>query len=225
MNDLVAVVLMLAALFGPPLVLRLLVVGAAARAAKEPWLRRSLLRAPLHRGFYRFAVRVPSYPVDPYNLSVPVEILPFGDGRPGERMWLPCRPATRQRDLGPDGSRADVTVQVAPDLRFTVVCLGRIGWEYHGHVLTAAHERVLPQPGGPVAWEPPFYEATTPIGPAWRRTVLLPGGRRLTDVHLDHDGWAYVIGVLHAPTRQDAEWFRDVILRTWTWIDAGTGRT
>lgn len=219
MRDVLVVLLVVAVLFvGPTVLTRLVVVLRAARSTADPELRRSLLRAPLHLRFYRVRLRLPWYPTDPYQLGVPVEVLPFGDGRPGERLRLPCRPARRQGVLGPDGSRTDVEVQVSPDLWFAVVCLGRVGWVHRDDVLTAAPVRVVPRPG-PVVWEQPVREVMTPIGPAWRRTAVLPTGSRLTDIHLDHDGWAYVIGVRHAPLRLDAERFRDTVLSTWTWIE------
>jgi len=177
-------------------------------------IRRAARSVPLLRA-------IPA-PADPYARTHRIVVAPLGDGRPGEAFWAPG-PAEGQGDLGPDGSRTDVRVRLAEGVQMLVVCLGRVGTPSDGpgdpiepaaeraRIVHAAY-RPPQQALGPVDPVP------TAAGPGWRTTSTFGGTRFLTDTHIDHDGWAFVVGVLSTARHARSVEALDGILSTWRWI-------
>ena len=48
--------------------------------------------------------------------------------------------------------------------------------------------------------------------------MTFASGKALTDTHLDHDGWAFIIGVLSSSHHARAVEVLDAILATWKWL-------
>lgn len=211
-----------------------LVVVVVTRWLGREWLIvRTTRLAPEQRREIRAAARsvpllrrVRRLPADPYALDHEVRVEPWGDGRPGERFLAPG-PAWPTPPFGPDGSRTDATVTLARGVHLLVVCLGRVGRLDGGHVLQPAEQRVH---DNRAAYEPPQHaigpvdRVETALGTGWRTTCAFAGGRVLTDTHVDHDGWAYVIGVLSADQHARSVEVLDRVLATWHWIDDGGAR-
>jgi hypothetical protein len=159
-------------------------------------------------------------PSDAYARTHRVVVAPLGDGRPGESFWAPgANVATG--DVGPDGSRQDVRVVLAQRTNLLVVCLGRVGARVDDIELRPAAERawiardhyVAPQAAiGPVD------RVDSAMGVGWRTTCTFGGASTLTDTHVDHDGWAFVVGVLSYSWHTRAVEALDSILATWQWI-------
>ena len=97
----------------------------------------------------------------------------------------------------------------------------------------SAHRRrsssVRPRSGAQLAREH-YTPPQAPIGPVdrvdsalgvgWRTTCTFGGASTLTDTHVDHDGWAFVVGVLSYSLHATAVEAHDAILATWQWIEA-----
>ena len=67
----------------------------------------------------------------------------------------------------------------------------------------------------------PVEAAPTGLGAGWRVTLAFAGGRHmLTDTHVDHDGWAFVVGVLSRSHHAQAVVALDRLLATWRWLPA-----
>jgi hypothetical protein len=161
-------------------------------------------------------------PSDPYARTYRVVGAPLGDGRPGESFWGPG-PNVSTGDLGPDGSRQDVRVVLGNRLNLLVVCLGRVGQRTGDFELRPAAERaqlarehyVAPQAAiGPVD------RVDSAMGVGWRTTCTFGGASTLTDTHVDHGGWGFVVGVLSYSLHATAVEAHDAILTTWQWIEA-----
>ena len=166
--------------------------------------------------------RPPKAPADPYAHSHPVVVLPLGDGRPGESFWAPG-PSKATGPLGPDGSRSDARVTLAEGTHMLVVCLGRVGSRWRDHEVEPAAQRVEAARAAyvePMSALGPVDQVPTAAGPGWRTTCLYGNGRALTDTHIDHDGWAFIIGVLSTSWHARAVEALDGILATWQWIPA-----
>ena len=161
-------------------------------------------------------------PPDAYARTHRVVVAPLGDGRPGESFWGPgLNVATG--DLGPDGSRQDVRVVLAERTNMLVVCLGRVGQRTGDFELRPAAER--PQVAqdlyvAPQAAIGPVDRVDSALGVGWRTTCTFGGASTLTDTHVDHGGWAFVVGVLSYSWHARAVEAHDAILSTWTWIEA-----
>lgn len=169
-------------------------------------------------------VRQAKPPKDPLARTHHVVVPPLGDGRPGEDFWTAAEPSYGSTELGPDGSRQDATVLLGAGVHMLVVCLGRIGAEWDGHVREPAAERArafhdAPQPG--LIPSGPVDHLTTAAGPAWRTTCAYRSGKMLTDTHFDYDGWAFVVGVLSTSNHPRAVELLDHVLSTWRWRPAG----
>lgn len=226
---------------GTPVVAALVVlvavlVAAAARPAGRLWLRRTmtalLTREQPHRRaeaaqFARRAVplwRPPlgttDLPADPFALTVPVVVPPWGDGRPGESFLAPRTPIVGTDELSVDGSRIDAQLPLAAGARFAVVCLGRVGALRYGRVLRPAQDRVGLRRGALPSglWAAGAVTVVDcPAGTGWRQTFA--SERRTTiDTHLDHGGFAYVVGV-SARDRPELAGVVDGVLATWRWLD------
>ncbi|MGN8246932.1 hypothetical protein ACTHAM_000600 [Cellulomonas soli] len=169
------------------------------------------------------------YPSDPFALVTPVVVPPLGDGRPGEH-FLAAGPSQVESQISVWGVRTDATVPVAPGVALLVVCLGRIGTvqaaENPGepdYVLRDAAARMadidLPSTVTRLRVGP-VERGVTAAGEAWRHTFQV-GSQLVTDTHLDHDGWAFVVGVLRPAGFQGAERIVDGVLSTWRWIPDG----
>lgn len=180
-------------------------------------IRRAARRAPLLRG--------PRAPEDPLARTHQTVIPPRGDGRPGESFWTAAPAQLNPFEPGPDGSGQDALVLLAPGVHLLVHCAGRIGARWGEHVVLPARERAqaardhrgegaaTPTPG-------PIDRLMTPAGEAWRVTLAYPGGRMLSDTHVDREGWGFIVGVLSTSNHPRAVELADHVLETWRWRPA-----
>lgn len=183
-------------------------------------LRREMRRMPV--------LRAPRPPRDPFARTCHVVVAPLGDGRPGESFWTAAPARHNTFTPGPDGNRQDAQVLLAPGVYMLVHCAGRIGAHWGEHVVLPARERAqaaqdhrgegsaLPVPG-------PIDRVPTPAGDGWRVTLAYPGGRMLTDTHIDHAGWGFIVGVLSTANHPRAVEILDHVLATWRWLPAQAG--
>ena len=187
----------------------------AERAAA---VRRIREQVPVARSPQGFAPLPPG--ADPTVPTVPVRVAPLGDGRPGEAFLAPGPGDPRAGVLGDDGNRTDAVVGLGSGRALLVVCLGRVGRVVRGELLPAAPDRPvqaravgdrLSRAVGEVE------HAVTAAGPAWRTSAVV-GTRRVTDTHLDRDGWAFVVGVLRADGDDGLDPLVDAVLATWQWL-------
>ncbi|MBO9556302.1 hypothetical protein [Cellulomonas sp.] len=199
---------------------------------RERMIRQAVKRDPRNADEIRRAVRsVPVLslwrrpdppPSDPYALTHRVVVWPLGDGRPGESFRAPG-PNVAAGPLGTDGQRQDVRVVLAPRTHLLVVCLGRVGPRDGGDAVEPAAERVHAARAhytAPQAAIGPVDRVDTPAGVGWRTTCTFGGASTLTDTHVDHDGWAFVVGVLSYSWHARAVDVADRILASWQWIPA-----
>ncbi|MBO0923019.1 hypothetical protein J1G44_00790 [Cellulomonas sp. zg-ZUI199] len=159
---------------------------------------------------------------DPAVPTVPVRVAPLGDGRPGEAFLAPGPNDPRAGRLGEGGNRTDVVVGLGPGRALLVACNGRVGAVTRGEVMPAAPDRPVmcrALGGDGTRHVGDVVHAVTAAGPAWRTTFVV-GSRRVTDTHVDHDGWAFAIGVMRgdADTELDADRLVDAVLATWRWL-------
>ncbi|MEZ0446909.1 hypothetical protein [Cellulomonas sp. ICMP 17802] len=177
------------------------------------------------RSISLFARPAPA-PADPSALTHRIVVAPLGDGRPGESFRAPG-PDVGFSDLGVDGSRQDARVLIAERTHLLVVCLGRVGRLSGGEEIRPAAERVHRVREGYVAPQAaigPVDRVDCALGVAWRTTCTYGGAAVLTDTHVDHDGWAFVVGVLSYAWHARAVEALDRVLATWQWIpDEGPG--
>lgn len=185
--------------------------------------RRGELRANARRvGLFH---RRPT-PKDPYDLRTAIVIPPLGDGRPGEGFLAPgpSNPPGPVQDL--DG-RMDATLPLAAGTWMLVYCSGRVGARLDDFVVLPAAERVLAArektPDG-ASLLGPVDRVPSRAGEGWRTTMVFASGKALTDTHVDHDGWAYIIGVLSSSHHARAVDVLDTILSTWKWLAAEPAR-
>lgn len=166
--------------------------------------------------------RIP-VPADPHARTAVVVIAPLGDGRPGESFRAPAQP-TYRGGVKPDGARLDATVPLARGVTMLVWSLGRVGARWEGFELLPAKERVeafrARDDSGMATFGP--MDPVTVAGDVGWRTTMRAGdtGRMVTDTHVDHDGWAYIIGVLSQSWHARAVEALDGILGTWNWLPA-----
>ncbi|MCC2335919.1 hypothetical protein [Cellulomonas wangsupingiae] len=159
---------------------------------------------------------------DPAVPTVPIRVAPLGDGRPGEAFLAPGPNDPRAGALGEDGSRTDVVVGLGPGRALLVACNGRVGAVTRGELMPAAPDRpvVVRAIGGDRTRHVGEVEhAQTAAGPAWRATFVVGNGR-ITDTHVDHDGWAFAIGVMRrdGETDLDVDRLVDAVLASWQWL-------
>lgn len=183
---------------------------------READLRRAMRQVPV--------LRMPRPPEDPFVRTHRVVVAPLGDGRPGESFWTAAPAELGALPPQPDGSRQDARVLLAPGVHVIVKCAGRIGACWDGYEVLPARERAqsaqdhrgegmaTPAPG-------PIDRVPTPAGEAWRVTLAYPGGRMLTDTHVDHAGWGFVVGVLSSSNHPRAVEILDHVLQTWRWLE------
>lgn len=175
-------------------------------------LRRAARRTPLLR-------RRP-VPVDPYALTVPVTVAPEG-GRPGWVVMAPG-PARPPGESDAGHGRMDATIPLERGTYMLVYRAGRVGSVLDGHEVLPAQARVelarehTEQPRRVLG---PVDRVELPFGVGWRTTsVFEHTGKGLTDTHVDHDGWAYIVGVLSSSHHARAVDVLDRILSTWRWL-------
>ncbi|GIG21671.1 hypothetical protein Cch01nite_23950 [Cellulomonas chitinilytica] len=198
--------------------LRALVVRTATKEdpARAAEIRRAVRSVPVRR----LLVRPAAPPSDPYALTHEVVVAPLGDGRPGESFRAPG-PNVTTGDLGPDGSRQDVRVVMAPRTHLLVVCLGRVSLRDGDDPLPAeqrAHRQHASYQAPRMALGP-VDRVDTAAGAGWRTTSTFHDAA-VTDTHVDHAGWAFVIGVLSSSWHARAVEAADGVLATWRWISA-----
>lgn len=177
-------------------------------------IRESARQVPLLRG--------EKPPKDSMARTHRTVVPPFGDGRPGEAFWGPGPSQPGIAPDGPRGWRQDALVLIAPGTYLLVVCQGRVGDPCSWGVLEPARERVAAArdaatdrvPVGPVDEVPVAGET------GWRTTFQTMIGKTLTDTYVDHDGWAFVVGVLSSREHARAVEICDHILATWRWLPA-----
>lgn len=180
-------------------------------------IRRAARRAPVLRG--------PRAPADPLARTHQVVVPPRDDGRPGESFWTAAPAQLNTFAPGPDGSGQDALVLLAPGVHLLVHCSGRIGARWGEHVVLPAQERAQAAQdhrgeGGATPVPGPIDRVPTAAGEAWRVTLAYPGGRMLTDTHVDHAGWGFIVGVLSTSNHPRAVELVDHVLDTWRWRPA-----
>lgn len=177
-------------------------------------LRREVRRTPLMR-------TGPPPPRDPFALVTPVVVPPLGDGRAGESFMAPG-PATLSATLTENRSRQDAVLSLGAGMHMIVVCLGPLGGVLgEGEPVEPAADRARACHARGMAGATtlgPVDRLTGPIGEGWRVTYAWPTGRVLTDTHVDHDGWAFVVGVLSTSWHARAVEALDAVLATWVWL-------
>ncbi len=159
-------------------------------------------------------------PKDPYDLRTAVVIQPLGDGRPGEGFLAPG-PAKPPGELGDLDGRMDARVALAEGMWMLVYCSGRVGARLDDVVVLPADQRVhaareARQEG--ISLLGPVDPVHSRAGEGWRTTMTFASGKALTDTHLDHDGWAFIIGVLSSSHHARAVEVLDAVLATWRWL-------
>ena len=177
-------------------------------------LRRTVRAVPL--------LRTPRAPKDPAARTHHVVVPPRGDGRPGESFWGPGPAMLADPDVfGSDGSKQDLSLQLGPGLYLLVVCMGKVGVDSGGGAILPAEERVELVRRSPNGLTPsgPVDRVETPAGTGWRSTFSA-GGKMVTDTHIDHDGWGFIIGVLSSKELARAVELCDHVLETWRWLPA-----
>ena len=157
---------------------------------------------------------MPQLPKDPTALTTFVRVPPSG-GAPGEEFWAPARSSWPVR-TEPGGSRADATIRLtANGAAILVVCLGSVAEQ--GSAPTRPDAAGSLQNGmrrlGPVA------HVQTGAGHAYRHTIDF-GRSRVTDWHLDHDGWAFVVGFLREPAEEHLGVVMEHVFASWRWLPA-----
>lgn len=134
-----------------------------------------------------------------------VHVAPDPRGCPGLEVLVPGAGSStalddlRARDIG----GGTVTVEV----------LGLVG---PGGVPAAA-QRAVPTgryPLGEVA-----EQVDTAAGPAWRRTAWTAAAV-VTDLHLDHGGWAFVVRLRSGPQHDEVLASAERMLASWRWLEA-----
>lgn len=178
-------------------------VRAAARAAPLLRLRRDA-------------------PKDGAPLTTPVVVQPFGDGRPGEAFLAPGPAAGPPAPFDELRGRQDARVALRQGTHLLVVCCGPVGARSGDVVVLPARERVLasrenPRPGK--TFVGPVDEVPMAFGTGWRSTISY-GRSMLTDTHVDHDGWAFIVGVISTSWHTGAVELADRVLATWRWLPA-----
>lgn len=178
----------------------------ARRVVRADPSRARAIRAALRESMplLRWRQKRFSLPPDPFALVTPVVVPPLGDGRPGEH-FLAAGPSQVESRISDSAVRTDATVPLAPGVALLVVCLGRIGTVHEAespggpdYVLGHAAARIadIDRPSTVTRTRVgPVERGVTAAGEAWRHTFQV-GSRLVTDTHLDHDGWAFVVGVL-----------------------------
>lgn len=159
-------------------------------------------------------------PKDPYDLRTAVVIQPLGDGRPGEGFLAPG-PAKPPGEVGDLDGRMDATVALAEGMWMLVYCSGRVGAQLDDFVVLPAAERVhaaREKKREGISLLGPVDPVHSRAGDGWRTTMTYPSGKALTDTHIDHEGWAYIIGVLSSSHHARAVEVLDAILATWKWL-------
>jgi hypothetical protein len=175
-------------------------------------LRRAVRRTPL--------LRRRSAPADPYALAVPVTVPPE-DGRPG---WMVLAPGPARPPGVADAihGRMDATVPLERGTFMLVYRVGRVGAVLDGFEVLPAQARVelaRERTEAPRRVLGPVDLVPTALGDGWRTTsVFEHTGKGLTDTHVDHDGWAYIVGVLSSSHHARAVDVLDRVLATWRWL-------
>lgn len=185
-------------------------------------LRREVRQIPV--------LRAPGPPKDPLARTHHVVVPPRGDGRPGESFWAPGPAQLSGIGPNPDGSRQDLFLTLAPGVDMIVRCMGRLGAQWDDAVVLPARERVGASidglaPSGVVAAPGPADRVVTPAGEWWRVTLSYRTGHMVTDSHVDHDGWGFVVGVVsrRGGNHPRAVEILDHVLATWRWLPAQAG--
>jgi hypothetical protein len=115
-------------------------------------------------------------------------------------------------------------VVLAERTNLLVVCLGRVGARTDDHEVEPAEQRAHAARAAyraPQAAIGPVDRVDSAAGVGWRTTCTFGGASTLTDTHVDHDGWAFVVGVLSYSWHARAVEAADGVLGTWQWIPAG----
>lgn len=163
---------------------------------------------------------VPPLPrgADPAELRYRLTIPPAPDGCPGVALTLPWLSTGVLPDEGA-ATRQVATVTLGRGRAVLLVVLGRVGQVADDVVVAAARDRpaatrAVGSTGRPVG---DVLAAGTAAGPAWRHTIEM-GASVLTDTHVDHDGWAFVLGLLRRDGDASVDGLDDAVLATWEWI-------
>lgn len=178
-------------------------------------------RATVRRSAWSTLVsRRPPAPADPYLLSVPVTVPPSGD-EPGWVVMAPG-PAHGRGPTDEIHGRMDARIVLEAGMTMLVYRMGRVGALVDDvPVLRAAEraERARSLTRAPRRVLGPVDRVELPFGEGWRTTwVYEHSGKALTDTHVDHDGWAYIVGVLSSSHHARAVDVLDRILATWRWL-------
>lgn len=182
------------------------------------YVRRSLARMP----FIQVQRRTPE---DMFARTHQVVVPPLGDGRPGESFWASGKGGPQAAEDTPNGMRHDTHVVLAEGVHLLVVSLGHVGRDHHGMALLPAAGRAAEAQADcdRDRLVRPVERVDSAGGVGWRWTSRpRQGDKLLTDTHIDHDGWAFIVGVVSLGRTHDrAVEAVDAVLASWEWIPVG----
>ena len=145
-----------------------------------------------------------------------VVVPPSEGGCPGEQFRSPSAPVAASV-TGSDGSRTDATVSLGGGSAILVVCFGAVSDRGDA---TERTRHLVDEPQLPGTTTGPFAVQNA-LGAAMTYTNTYGAGRRLTEWHVDHDGWAYAVGALQASGGVDAAGVAEQVIASWQWTPAG----
>ncbi len=148
-------------------------------------------------------------------LSVCVVVPRGASGRPGFTVWLPGTPVGARE---PHHER-DCLVRVVglgPGAVLAVRALGAVA-----DVGAAAERpgRVIAGRGEWRGWAEvgPVRHGEVPAGPVVVRSLGAQSGRMVTEWHLDHGGWAFLVVVATTNGHRHGERVAAAVVATWSW--------
>ena len=153
-------------------------------------------------------------PGDPTALTTRV-VVPARLRTPGAEFWAPAAPMGFAQATASDGSRQEATIMLTSRAAFLVVRLGPLG---DREPAALRPDRTLQEGVGRLRREGLLTPVATAAGPAWRHTVRFSRSTAVTDWHIDHDGWAYVLGFVRGPEDEDLLPVAERIIASWRWL-------
>lgn len=160
----------------------------------------------------------PRPPRNPTALTTLVRVPPSG-GAPGEQFWAPGPAWWPSRGDPATTSRSDATIRLTATAAILVVCVGRVADRGAAH--ERPHRAAAEMPDA-VRQIGPVVRVETGAGTAYRLTMDF-GASRVTDWHLDHEGWGFVVGFLRKPQDEQLGAVMEHVFASWRWLPAEPG--
>jgi hypothetical protein len=152
-------------------------------------------------------------PADPAALTHHV-LVPAEGGRPGISFWAPG-PSQPSPFVGPDENRMEAVIRLTRTAHILVARLGPLS--VRDPAAVRPHNAMASMPEGSMRLDR-ITLVQTGAGPAHRHTIGFLNGKRITDWHLDFDGWAYAVGFLRSPEDENLFPVVERVLGTWQWF-------